>query len=193
MEPIILASSSPRRQEILKSLGLPFTVMSPHIEECLDARLSPEENAQAIANKKVEYVLSLITDRFLPWILGADTLIYHGGRVIGKAESREEARDILCSFSGQEHIVTTGIALYSGRSKHITCLSQSTKVQFKPLSDTEIEWYLDSGEWQGVAGAYRIQGKAAYFIKSISGQYHSVVGLPISDLYGILRESGYAF
>jgi septum formation protein len=192
MEPIILASSSLRRQEILKQLGFPFTVMTPQVDEKVEST-DPLTMVQDISRKKADYVLSVITDRFLPWVLGGDTLIYHQGKVIGKPSSREEADEFISSFSGSSHSVFSGLALYSGRSKSIITQANETVVHFKKISPEEKAWYLDSGEWQGVAGAYRIQGKAAFFIDRIEGQYHSVVGLPISDLYDILGKSGYIF
>lgn len=193
MEPIILASASLRRQEILKQLGFPFTVMTPKIDETIPDGMDIGEGVADIARRKVGYVLSVINDRYLPWVLGADTLIFNQGAVIGKPSSREEAEAIISSLQGREHSVFTGLAIYSGRTKEVQSSSNETKVRFRPLSKEEIEWYLDSGEWQGVAGGYRIQSLASLFIDRIEGQFHSVVGLPISDLYGILRLAGYQF
>ncbi len=193
MEPIILASSSIRRQELLKQLGFPFTVMSPDADETFPAGTGEAEGVEEIARRKVASILSTITDRYLPWILGADTLIFLRGRPLGKPESREEAAEIIGSLSGTSHSVFTGLALYSGRSKRIELGCDETTVRFKRLSSAEMDWYLDSGEWQGAAGAYKIQGKASFFIDRIEGQYHSVVGLPISLLYDMLRAAEYPF
>jgi septum formation protein len=193
MEPIILASSSLRRQEILKQLGFPITIMSPAIDESFSPTDDPAAIVADLSLKKVQYVLSIITDRFLPWVLGSDTIIYHEGRAIGKPETREEAHAILSSLSGKTHSVFTGLALYSGKTKNTITIVNQTTVRFRKLEEDEMQWYLDSGEWQGVAAGYRIQGKASFFIDRIEGQYHSVVGLPISDFYGILRSAGYAF
>lgn len=193
MEPIILASSSLRRQEILKQLGFPITIMSPRIDETFAPDGDPAAIVADLSRRKVEYVLGAITERFLPWVLGSDTLICNAGRSIGKPESREEAQAILASLSGKTHSAFTGLALYSGKTRKIECAVNETKVRFRKLDEDEIRWYLDSGEWQGVAAGYRIQGKAAFFIDRIEGQYHSVVGLPISDFYGILRSAGYTF
>lgn len=193
MEPIILASSSLRRQEILKQLGFPITVMSPAIDESFAQGGDPAAIVSDLALRKVNYVLDTISDRFLPWVLGSDTLIFHEGRAIGKPESREEAHAVLASLSGRTHSVFTGLALYSGKTKNTVCAVNQTAVRFRKLDEDELRWYLDSGEWQGVAAGYRIQGKASFFIDRIEGQYHSVVGLPISDFYGILRSAGYKF
>jgi septum formation protein len=193
MEPIILASASIRRQELLKQLGFPFTVMAPRVDETYPEGKGPAEGVCEIARRKVEYTLEVINDRFLPWVLGADTLIFNGGLPIGKPGSREEARDILSALAGTEHSVFTGIALYSGRAKTITASYDETRVRFRRLDQAELDWYLDSGEWQGAAGGYKIQGRAAFFIDRIEGQYHSVMGLPISGLYAMLKNAGYPF
>jgi septum formation protein len=191
MEPIILASASPRRQEILRQVGLVFTVMPPEIREELDPNLTPEEQTIVLAKQKIDAVLQKKWDHMFPWVLGADTIISLEGKVIGKPASREEALSLLEGFSGKTHYVITGLALYNHRKGNVIVRSNRTSVNFNSLQSEEIEWYLDTGEWQGVAGGYRIQGKASLFIRSIEGSFSSVMGLPISDLYGMLRESGY--
>jgi septum formation protein len=193
MEPIILASSSIRRQEILRQLGFPFTVMTPRIDESFPSGMNEAGGVEDISRRKVESVLGTIADRFLPWVLGADTLIFLDGRPIGKPESREEAAEILSSLSGREHSVFTGVALYSGKGKRIIVGHDETTVSFKRLDDAELDAYLDIGEWQGAAGGYKIQGRAAFFIERIEGSYHSVMGLPIYLLYDMLKTAGYPF
>jgi septum formation protein len=191
MEPIILASASPRRQEILRQMGLTFTVMPPEIHEELTPTLSPEEQTVALAKDKINAVLKKKWDHMFPWVLGADTIIYLDGQIIGKPTSREEAAVLLEGFSGRSHDVVTGLALYNHRKNEIVVRANRTIVSFNPLTRDEMDWYLETGEWQGVAGGYRIQGKASLFIKSIEGSYSSVMGLPIADLYAMLVESGY--
>lgn len=191
MEPIILASASPRRQEILRQMGLTFTVMPPEIREVLNPALSPEEQTISLAKEKIDAVLKKKWDHMFPWVLGADTVICLNGRIIGKPSSREEAQEMIESFSGTSHHVVTGLALYNHRKNEIVTRANRTIVTFNRLEPAEIEWYLETGEWQGVAGGYRIQGLASLFIRSIEGSYSSVMGLPISDFYGMLRESGY--
>lgn len=174
-------------------MGFPITIMSPAIDETFEPTDDPEAIVADLSLKKVRYVLGVITDRFLPWVLGSDTIIYHDGRAIGKPQSREEAHAIISSLAGRTHSVYTGLALYSGKTKNTATAVNRTTVRFRSLEEDEIQWYLDSGEWQGVAAGYRIQGKGSFFIDRIEGQYHSVVGLPISDFYGILRSAGYQF
>jgi septum formation protein len=193
MEPIILASSSIRRQDILRQMAIPFTVMPSKFPETLSTGLSPVEQTVALARRKVEYVLEMIRDRAVPWALGADTLIAVDGQLVGKPESREEAKALLQRFSGRSHRVTTGVALYSNKRKQVDVTSSENEIRFATMSDEQMEWYLDSGEWQGVAGGYRIQGKAACFIERIEGSYSSIVGLPIRELYDILLRNGYDF
>lgn len=193
MEAILLASASLRRQDLLKQLGIPFNVMPSRIEETVDPALSPEDQTVLFARRKVEAVLGAIKDRAIPWVLGADTMISLDGKLLGKPLVREEAFECLRSLAGRTHSVVTGIALYSNRTKAISTTASSSEVEFAPMEDSEIDWYLDTGEWQGVAGAYRVQGKAAAFVRKIAGSYSGVVGLPLQDFYGILRRNGYSF
>ena len=193
MDPIVLASSSPRRQEILKFLNVPFKVIIPEIDETIPEDIKPEDASEYIASKKVEAVARKIPqDQTVPWILGADTTIILDGKIYGKPKSREEAEQFLKTFSGRTHDVITSIALFNGVLNYLETKTNRSSVTFKKLSKEEIEWYLNSGEWYGVAGGYRIQGKAQFFIKSIKGSYSSIVGLPISELYDIMRLQNYS-
>jgi septum formation protein len=193
MEPVILASGSPRRKEYFHLLGIPFTMMPSNIDERFDENLSPEEAATSLARRKVERLLELLRGRLPPWICAADTVVAVDGDILGKPADRAEAAIMLGRLRGREHAVVTAVALYNGREKHIDTRVVMSAVTFAELSDGEIEWYLDTGEWQGVAGAYRIQGRAACFIPAIRGSYSSIVGLPLAELYAMLRENGYAY
>lgn len=193
MEPIILASSSPRRQDILKMLGIPFQVIMPNIDEAIAAAtVDTEEMPELLAREKVAEVLhSLPPVQKIPWILGADTVIVKNGKIYGKPENQEQAEEFLHDFQGSTHTVITALALYNGRTKTTTSKTAHTKVTFAPMSDAEIQWYLDTGEWHGAAGGYRIQSLASIFISKIEGSQSCVTGLPISELYAILNEQGY--
>ena len=193
MEPIILASSSPRRQDILKMLGIPFQVIMPNIDEAIAAAtVDTEEMPELLAREKVAEVLhSLPPAQKIPWILGADTVIVKNGKIYGKPENQEQAEEFLHDFQGSTHTVITALALYNGRTKTTTSKTARTKVTFSPMSDAEIQWYLDTGEWHGAAGGYRIQSLASIFISKIEGSQSCVTGLPISELYAILNEQGY--
>jgi septum formation protein len=193
MEPIILASSSPRRQDFFRLMALPFTVMPAMIDESLQANCGPRETAENLASKKVQKIVEMTRGRPSRWICGADTVVALEGELLGKPVDREDAKRMLNRLAGRQHQVITAIALYSGRTEHIDCRSAACDVTFTAISAAEIEWYLDTGEWQGVAGAYRLQGLAACFISSITGSPSVVVGLPLSDFYVMLRENGYPF
>lgn len=193
MEPIVLASTSPRRQEILKELGIPFRVMTPDYDEPEIPGLAPESIAELHSMKKLESVMRSQVDINAPWILGADTLISLDGKVYGKPSDRDDAERMLRDFSGRTHSVITGISLFDAKINFISSRTSISTVTFMKLNDTQINRYLETGEWQGVAGAYRIQGLAACFIERIEGSWSGIVGLPIHDLYAILREHGYEF
>lgn len=193
MEPIILASTSPRRQDILRSLGIPFSVLSPDYGEPFIEDISPKELAETHSMKKVESVMRMQLKMTVPWILGADTLINLDGRICEKPENRDEAREMIKSFSGKTHEVITAISLFHAETQYTSTKTSINRVTFMELDDAQIEGYLDTGEWQGVAGGYRIQGLASCFITKIEGSWSGIVGLPIHELYAILREHGYAF
>ena len=193
MEPIILASSSPRRQEILTMLGIPFRVIMPNIDETVSAGLEPEDVPELLAREKVSAVLnSLPPEQEIPWVLGADTVIIKNGRIFGKPENQEQAERYLRDLQGGMHTVITALVLYDGRRK--TTLSEivKTRVTFSLMTGDEIRWYAETGEWHGAAGGYRIQGLASCFIKNIDGSQSCVAGLPIQTLYAILKKQGYS-
>ncbi|MCR4948186.1 MAG: Maf family protein [Treponema sp.] len=193
MEPIILASSSPRRQEILKMLKIPFRVIIPNIDETLSTAIEPEQVPELLAREKVTAVIhSLPVGQEIQWILGADTVIYFNGAIIGKPENHEQAIDYLTMLQGNTHTVLTAIVLYNGRERTTTTRLCKTNVTFAPMTIQEIEWYVETGEWHGAAGGYRIQSLASCFISKIEGSYSGAVGLPIFELYDILKEQGYS-
>lgn len=194
MEPIILASSSPRRQEILKNLGIPFQVVMPNIDETIDENMDIEKVPEFFATRKVDAIMrTLPQGQFIPWILGADTLVIGpNGKAFGKPESQEEAVDFLKQLSGATHKVVSSIALFNGKLNYLSTRTNTTKVTFKKMTDEEINWYVNTGEWHGAAGGYRIQGNASIFIEKIEGSYSGVVGLPIFEIYDILLEQGYS-
>lgn len=192
MEPIILASSSPRRQEILKSLKIPYRVITSNIDETLTSVLKNEEVPEFLAREKVSAVIkSLPPQQEIQWILGADTIIEFENKIYGKPQNQLEAFNNIKLFQGKTHKVITSIVLYNGRTKTETSRTCITNVTFCPMTDEEIQWYVDTGEWHGAAGGYRIQGDASIFIKKIEGSYSSVIGLPINELFDILKEQGY--
>ncbi len=193
MEPIILASSSPRRQEILKMLDIPFQVILPNIDETLTSSVDTEDIPELLAREKVSAVIhSLPSQQEIQWVLGADTVIVKNGRIFGKPQSADEAAEFLKEFQGSTHTVITAVVLYNGKQKSTTSRVAKTKVTFAPMTDDEIQWYLESGEWHGAAGGYRIQSLASIFIEKIEGSQSCVTGLPIHELYDMLKEQNYS-
>jgi septum formation protein len=193
MEPIILASGSLRRQEFFRLLGVPFSIMPPLIDEEIQNKDKPQKTAENFAILKVKKVLELMKGRTPSWICGADTLISLDGDIFGKPRDREDAGRMLSRLQGRNHEVITAVALYNGKEKTIDCRPVVSTVSFAGLSKDEIEWYLNTGEWQGVAGAYKIQGLAACFVTQVNGSPSSVVGLPLREFYVMLRENGYPY
>jgi len=192
METIILASASNRRQEILQQMGVPYRIISRPVDETIENGADPRTAAVDLARKKVDAVVRDF--RSAPaWILGADTVVTLDGRIYGKPADAEEARVFLQELAGETHSVVTGIALRNARTGMIASHFDETQVVFSPLTEEEIAWYVETNEWQGVAGGYRIQGRAACFIERIHGSYSTVMGLPIRTLYSILRENHYQF
>lgn len=193
MEPIILASSSPRRQEILKLLNIPFKVVMPEIDESQPDDVTTEKLPEYLATRKVDAVArSMPVGSELPWILGADTLIELDGKIFGKPRDQEQAVQFLQELQGKTHRVLTGLALYNGTLHFVSTRTVISQVTFAPMTREEIDWYVSTGDWHGAAGGYRIQGLASCFIKTITGTNSAVVGLPIFELYDMLREQGYA-
>lgn len=194
MEPIILASSSPRRQEIFKQLNIPFQVKLSPEEEIIPEDMEKEKVPEYLAINKVKSVeKAYFADREIPWIFGADTMVYLDGELLGKPADSVEAAKYLERLQGRTHKVITGMALFNGKLMYVSSRSVVTEVTFAPMTKEEIDWYVESGEWHGAAGGYRIQGLASCFISKIVGTSTNVVGLPIFELYDMLKEQGYSF
>jgi septum formation protein len=193
MEPIILASGSLRRQEYFRLLGLQFSIMPAPIDETFEKGADPKKTAEELSLRKVNKIIEILDGRRALWIVGADTLISVDGHIFGKPENREDAKRMLQNFQGRDQEVITAVTLFNGKEHVIDCRSVTSTVTFAPLRDSEIEWYLNTGEWQGAAGAYKIQGLASCFISNIRGSYSSIVGLPLRDFYVMLKENGYPY
>jgi septum formation protein len=193
MESIILASGSLRRQEYFKMMGLPYNILVTEIDESRSTQTCPKKLTAELAVKKVEMAMDVMKKSMPKWICGADTVIALDNKILGKPQTREEAAAMLKKLSGKQHDVVTSIALYNGNTKEIDCRTAVCSVTFSALSDSEIEWYLDTNEWQGVAGAYRIQELASCFISEIKGSPSTVTGLPLHEFYVMLRDNGYEY
>lgn len=184
---IILASGSPRRGELLEQIKLPFKVLVSDIDEESIEKVEPQEWVQSLALAKAKNVGTRLEKGL---VIGADTIVVLGEKVLGKPKSSQEAVEMLEFLSGQTHQVMTGIALVDVLSgKELTDV-EVTHVKFRDLSDREIEAYVAHGEPMDKAGAYGIQGLGAIFVESISGCYFNVVGLPLSKLVQCLKRFG---
>ncbi len=189
METIILASGSPRRQELLSRVRIPFKAFPPNITEEFEPIPEVSERVRQIALKKIEAVVAGFPQDAPRWVLGLDTLVELDGRALAKPGGPEQAGEILRKLSGRVHRVFTGIGLLPARGAKVDLRCAVTEVKFAPLSSQELEAYLDTGEWSGVAGAYRIQERGGFFVEWIRGSYSNVVGLPLETLYSILKQN----
>ncbi len=185
--PLILASASPRRQEILGSAGIEFEVIPSQVEEKFLGGESPEEHVTRLAREKAMDIAGKNRDR---WVLAADTIVVIDGKVLGKPRDRQEAEEMLRTLSQREHRVITGYCLLQSSSRKSGEGRVITRVRFKALSLEEIRWYLDTGEPFDKAGGYAIQGKAAFMVKEIKGSYTNVVGLPLTEVVEALQDLG---
>ncbi len=177
MKSLILASSSPRRQELLQLLQIPFQSISANVNEDFPEQMKASEVVQELAVRKAGAVAKEHQDS---WVIGSDTIVVLEGEILGKPIDRVHAKEMLTKLSGQTHEVYTGVSIMYGRKQ--TVFVEKTNVTFWELSEAEIERYLDTGEPFDKAGSYGIQGYGALFVKGIQGDYYSVVGLPLSRL-----------
>jgi septum formation protein len=183
---LVLASSSPRRAEILTSLGIPFIVDASSVDETPREGETAYDTAVRLAEEKALEVLRRHPER---WALGADTLVVLDETALGKPRDEEDARRMLRLLSGQEHRVVTGVALArEGRAPRK--LMEESYVQMAALSPEEIGWYVATGEPMDKAGAYAVQGLGSRFIEGVRGSYTNVMGLPARGVYRLMREAG---
>jgi len=174
---IILASASPRRQELLKLIFPQFEILPADVDETLPAGLAAEKCAEYLAEKKAKKVSGQFPDAL---VIGCDTIVVCKDKILGKPMDKDEAFNMLSFLSGKIHKVITGVCIcFDGETK---VFSELTEVEFYPLSDAEINRYIETGEPFDKAGAYGIQGKGALFVKGICGDFFNVVGLPVSHL-----------
>lgn len=184
---IVLASASPRRRELLEQLGMSYTVASHGVDERHRPGEDPEIYVQRMAREKAAAVAARETRK--P-VLGADTAVVCQGRIMGKPRDREHALGMLAQLSGREHHVFSAVCVRRGGDCR-QALSV-TRVRFRQISEAERELYWASGEPEGKAGAYAIQGLGAVFVPWIEGSYSGVMGLPLFETAGLLADSGIA-
>lgn len=179
---LILASASPRRQELLKLFGVPFAVRVADIDETMDPDRAPFDEVGRVSRAKALAVPRESDDV----VIAADTIVVCEGRVLGKPHSEEEALEMLRLLSGRDHQVMTGCTILRGDAAET--FTEVTDLHFRPLTDREIRRYVDSGEPMDKAGSYGIQGGAALFCERMVGDYYNVMGLPVCRLGQVLRK-----
>jgi len=186
--PLILASASPRRLQLLEQVGLtPNSIAPSDIDETPRRNEKPRALAARLAQQKA---IAAIQNHPSSFVLAADTVVACGRRILPKPADRSEAKKCLEQLSGRRHRVISGVCVIDPGGKHRSRVVATT-VTFKQLSPSEIETYLNSDEWQGKAGGYAVQGLAAIFIRFINGSYSNVVGLPLFDTVNLLAGAGY--
>jgi septum formation protein len=184
---IILASASPRRRELLESIGLSFEVRPSSVPELPEAGEDVDTYVRRLARAKAEEIASASPDA---WVIAADTVVYIGAELLEKPGSREDAIRMLERICGERHTVYTGLTLKHSASGYSETTVTTSEVWMLPLSRPEIEWYVDTGEPMDKAGAYAVQGIGAMFIERINGNYTNVVGLPLAALFEMMKKAG---
>lgn len=177
--PIVLASASPRRRQLLEAAGVPVVVRPSNVDESVIPGVAPEDHAVGLAVAKAAAAPGEV-------VLAADTVVHRDGRVFDKPTSREEARAHLLALSGAWHRVTTGVCVRRGN--RVAAIAVTTEVRFRALTADEIEVYLATGEADDKAGAYGIQGAGGALVAELRGSYTNVVGLPLEEALALLRE-----
>ena len=184
---MILASASPRRKEILENFGFSFKTIVKNIDETSD-KTHAEEKILEIAEKKARAAAIDFPDEN---VVGADTVVVVDGKILGKPKNKEEAFSMLKSLSGRNHEVITAFS-FININKNISYSDyEITKVYFKNLTDDEIKWYINTKEPMDKAGAYGIQGKGAFFVEKIEGDFFSVMGFPLGKFVRFLNKTGF--
>lgn len=176
---ILLASRSPQRRALLGTLGIPFRVVASGVPEGDDALSNARDKAREVARR------SGIPEGGA--VLGADTEVVLDGRALGKPADEDDARGMLASLAGREHAVETAVVLITADG--VREARDVARVRMRPLSATEIDWYVACGEWRDRAGGYAIQGRGAALVERVEGDYTTVVGLPLGLLAGLLDQA----
>jgi septum formation protein len=185
LKPLILASSSPRRSEILQAVGWPFEKLPVDLDETIKTNESPASYVERLALEKAQAAASKISSGLT---LGADTTVVVDSQVLGKPRDEDDAHRMLKSLSGRWHEVLTGVALVQVREEKTNVSAvETTRVKFADMTDEEIAAYITTKEPMDKAGAYAIQGRAALFIEKIEGDYWNVMGLPIRLVYNLMK------
>ena len=183
-EKLVLASSSPRRREILEAAGWPYEAIVAGVDESLWPNEAPAVYVQRLARSKAEAVARRLQSGL---VLGADTTVVIDDQILGQPEDDRDAQRMLKLLNGRWHEVLTGVAAVRVGGRAVVEY-ETTRVRFAEMSDKEIDWYISTGEARGKAGAYGIQGAAGLFIEEIQGDYFNIVGLPIRLVYELTAK-----
>ncbi|MGV6936242.1 Maf family protein [Paenibacillus sp. CMM36] len=188
---IILASTSPRRKELLAFLRLPFEVVPSHADESTPESWTPQQIVETLAARKAQAVVNTVTQsKEAGLVIGSDTIVVLDGSVLGKPADLADAVRMLTALQGRTHRVYTGVACIHTGTGEVLVRHRQTEVTMKPLSQEQIVAYVNTGEPSDKAGAYGIQGMGATLVESIQGCYFNVVGLPLSLLSDMLSDFG---
>ena len=185
---LVLASASPRREEILEQLNLKFTLVPSKIDEEKFIKSDPVELVKTLAVEKAKSVSKLVEDAI---IIAGDTVVVHNGKILGKPADEFEAKEMLKKLSSDQHQVITGVAVLNSQTGEIHSEHNITDVKMITISEQEIDKYIETGEPLDKAGSYAIQGFGGLFIEEIKGSYYSVKGLPIHQLAKLLDKFNY--
>jgi septum formation protein len=185
---LILASSSPRRQELIRSLGLPYEIISSNADESVDEKLTPAEIVEVLSLRKAQAVCEVIRSSDKQGVvIGSDTIVVFQGQVLGKPTDGKDSFRMLSALQGNTHQVYSGVACVDSQTEVFNVSHRVTNVTMKPLTDEQIRRYIATGEPQDKAGSYAIQGLGATIVEGIEGDYFNVVGLPLSLLSDLLK------
>jgi len=189
---VVLGTSSPRRLELFSLFRIPFKVITPDVDECIENIYEPQSIVIELSKRKLEGVISQLSKNKLfesiDAIITADTIVWMNGEIFGKPKNEMEAKTMLRKLSGNWHKVFTGVCVKIEDDEIL--FFEETKVKFKELSEFEIDYYISTDEPLDKAGAYAIQGLGGVFVERIEGDYSNVIGLPISKLWQILLDKG---
>ncbi len=184
---IILASASPRRKQLLSSIGLKFKTVPAHVNENYLNGETPSQHARRLAQSKAKIISEKYPDA---WVLGADTIVVIDGQILGKPENKAQAKKMLQKLSGRTHKVHTAFTITRAASSISRTRVIQSAVSFKNISPDEIKWYISSKEPYDKAGGYAAQEKGASFIKSVRGSYTNVIGLPLCEVLEEFKALG---
>jgi septum formation protein len=186
-ERILLASSSPRRRELLGSIGVKFDVLPSNIPEVREENESADQYVSRLSREKADAIASQHPDR---WVLAADTTVLLGEELLEKPVDGPDAERMLVALAGQIHTVYTGVTLENRNQGYRDTTLTESRVRMLPLSAEDIAWYVKTGEPLDKAGAYAVQGIGSMFIESVHGSFTNVVGLPLATVFLMLRRAG---